>query len=166
VAATRHSFGVGDLKPPRVAGDERETLLALLQYQRESVVKKLAGVAEADARVAAVPSGTSLLWLVKHLTRGEALWVLQRFAGTDDGLDSDVVDDEDTVASVIAAYQEGWELVDEVIDRHSFDDVAKELDGMPAVNLRWVLAHLLEETARYAGHADILREHIDGQTGR
>jgi hypothetical protein len=129
-------------------------------------VRKLEGLSEADARWSPVESGTSLLWLVKHLTRAEALWVLRRFASRDDGLDSDVLDDEDTIASVIAGYQAGWELVDDVVDQHSLDDVAKELEGLSPVNLRWILMHLLEETARHAGHADIIREQRDGATGR
>jgi hypothetical protein len=157
---------MADLKPPRVAGDERETLLTLLQYQRESVVRKLDGLSEQDARRSPVESGTSLLWLVKHLTRAEALWIVRRFVAADGGLDSDLVDDSDTVASVVTGYQEGWELVDEIVGRHSLEELAKELEGLSPVNLRWILMHLLEETARHAGHADIIREQLDGATGR
>ena len=72
---------MSDRKPPRDIGDDRTTLTSLLRYQRESVVGKLDGLSDDDARRSPVPTGTSLLWLVKHLTRAEALWVLHRFAG-------------------------------------------------------------------------------------
>ena len=70
-----------DRKPPRAFGDERTTLVALLHYQRESVVRKTEAVSDDDARRSPVPTGTSLLWLVTHLALAEALWVLERFAG-------------------------------------------------------------------------------------
>src|SRR4051794_2079866 len=72
---------VVDLKPPRLAaGGERETLRALTRYHRESVVRKLDGLTEDQARQELVPSGTSLLWIVKHLTKAEGLWVYRRGA--------------------------------------------------------------------------------------
>ena len=63
--------------------DERETLHALLQYQRDSLVRKVAGVDDEAARQSPVGSGTTLLWLMKHMTRAESLWILHRFAGQD-----------------------------------------------------------------------------------
>lgn len=67
--------GVPDLKPPRLNAGERATLHALLQYQRDSLVRKVTGVDESAARRSAVGTGTTLLWLVKHLTRAEILWI-------------------------------------------------------------------------------------------
>jgi hypothetical protein len=58
---------VADQKPPRLEGDERETLRALLQYQRDSMIRKVTGVDERGARQPLVPSGTTLLWLMKHM---------------------------------------------------------------------------------------------------
>jgi uncharacterized damage-inducible protein DinB len=158
---------VPDLKPPRVAGDERETLQALLQYLRDSLVRKVSGVDEAAARTSPVSSGITLLWLTQHLTHAESLWILQRFAGRDDALAEESVGPEDTLADAIDAYRANWERVDEVVaSASSLDQPCQAIgDGAPA-NLRWVLMHLLEETARHAGHADILRELIDGDTGR
>jgi len=72
---------MADLKPPRMAGGERETLQALLQYQRDSLVRKVAGVDERAARRSPVGSGTTLLWLVEHMASAESTWILQRFAG-------------------------------------------------------------------------------------
>ena len=155
-----------DHKPSRAVDDERTTLVDLLQFQRESVVRKVAGVDEEAARRPLVPSGTTLLWLVKHLAGAEIIWVLRRFAGEDVPVPDPSPQPGDTVAGAVALYQETWRRVDEVVAAAAVDDLARQPGGEGAVNLRWVLAHLLEETARHAGHADILRELIDGQTGR
>jgi hypothetical protein len=155
-----------DQRPPRRTGDDRGTLLALLQYQRESLVRKVDGVGEEQARWSPVGSGTSLLWLVKHLAGAEATWVLRRFAGRTDVVRDDEVREADTVERVVAAYREMWAAVDEVLAGASLDDLCRADERQPAVDLRWILAHLLEETARHAGHADIIREQLDGSTGR
>jgi hypothetical protein len=157
-----------DQKPPRTFGDERITLVTLLQYQRESVVRKVAGVSDNDARRSPVPTGTSLLWLLKHLARAEALWFLERFAGEEverELLEHDV-GPEDTLQAAIARYRATWARVDAVIATSELDTICAGVNDEANPDLRWVLAHLLEETARHAGHADILRELIDGQTGR
>ena len=156
-----------DLKPPRLEGDERATLHALLQYQRESLVRKVADLDEDAARRTCVGSNTTLLWLITHLTRAEALWIVRRFAGADVELSSGEVLPGDTVASAIDAYRRTWARVDEVIAAApTLDESCRDGGDEAPVNLRWVLMHLLEETARHAGHADILREVIDGNTGR
>jgi hypothetical protein len=158
---------VADEKPPRFEGDERETLLALFGYQRESLVRKVAGLDTSDAGHDVVPSGTSLLWLVKHLTRAEATWVLRRFAGLEVDLPDEEVRPGEDVPSAIAAYRAMSTRVDHAIrSASSLDAPCRALESPPPANLRWVVAHLLEETARHAGHADILRELIDGTTGR
>ncbi len=156
-----------DRKPPRLEGDERETLGALLQYQRESLVRKVTGVSDEQARMALVPSGTNLLWLAKHLARAETIWVQVRFAGRSVTVPDDDIRADDTVASALAAYRRAWAATDAVVAATPSLDLRCRgvADGAP-VNLRWVLMHLLEETARHAGHADVLREMIDGQTGR
>lgn len=153
-----------DQKPPQLAADERETLLALLRFQRESLVRKVAGLDETQVRQRMVDSGTTLLWLVKHLTRAETTWVLRRFAGRDTPLPDDTVTPDDTVATAVAAYRNVWTATDAIMS--TADLTARCAAPETPVNLRWVLAHLLEETARHAGHADILRERIDGHTGR
>jgi hypothetical protein len=156
-----------DQKPPRLAGDERETLRALLQYQRESLVRKVAGLDDAAARRSPVATGTSLLWLVRHMAGAEITWVLRRFAGQDVVTGDDAPGPGDTLEAAIQFYRATWERVDGVaFNAVSLDEPCRHLDSGAPVNLRWVLAHLLEETARHAGHADILRELTDGQTGR
>jgi hypothetical protein len=159
---------MADQKPPRFAGDERATLCGLLQYQRESVVRKLADLADGAAAHSPVPTGISLLWLVKHLTAAEVTWGLRRFAGDDVAVPSDVVGPQDTVAGAVEAYRAVGAAFDAVVaGTPSLDAPCRGLtDGGAEANLRWVLAHLLQETARHAGHADILRELHDGRTGR
>jgi Protein of unknown function (DUF664) len=157
-----------DHKPPRAFGDERTTLVALLQYQRESVLRKVEGVSDDDARGSPVPTGTSLLWLVKHLARAEALWFLERFAGQQ--LEPELVDHDvgpnDTMETAITRYRATWARVDAVVAASNLDTICVGVDEEANPDLRWVIAHLLEETARHAGHADILRELIDGKVGR
>jgi hypothetical protein len=156
-----------DHRPPRLATTERETLLALLQYQRDSLIRKVDGVAEDLARRSPVGSGITLLWLLKHLAQAEIRWVVIRFAALDVALPDDTVQPHDTAASVIAGYQAASAQADAVARAAGLNEVCRgDDDSSEPANLRWVLAHLLEETARHAGHADILRELIDGSTGR
>jgi hypothetical protein len=157
---------VPDRIPPLLAAGERETLLALLQYQRESLVRKVEGAPEPAARESAVGSGTTLLWLVKHMTRAEIRWLAVRFAGRDEALPDDTVRPGDTIPAAISGYRAAWTHGASLIEAASLDEPCRQAPGDTPVNLRWVLAHLLEETARHAGHADILRELIDGSTGR
>lgn len=156
-----------DQKPPRLTGDERETLHALLQYQRDSLVRKVSGVDEDAARLSPVGSGTSLLWLLKHMARAESLWILHRFAGSNADLPDDTFSAQDTIPGAIADYRQTWQRVDAVIAASpNLNELCREVGDEAPVHLRWVLMHLLEETARHAGHADVIRELIDGQTGR
>lgn len=155
-----------DQIPPRPAGGERETLCALLQFQRESFVRKVTGVDETAARTAVVGSGTTLLWLTRHLAHAEQAWVVRRFAGLD-MLPTDE-SEVDSLAAAIESYQRTWAVVDDIVaSAPTLEAECRNMGGDEApVSLRWVLMHLLEETARHAGHADILRELIDGGTGR
>jgi Protein of unknown function (DUF664) len=155
-----------DRKPPRLAGDERETLLQSLQYQRDCMVRKVEGVPESSARQQFVDSGTTLLWLTKHVARAELLWVVQRFAGEGARLTDDGVNPDDTLHAAVDAYRRTWWRVDAIVATSSLDAHCRSVGEESMVNLRWVLVHLIEETARHAGHADIIRELIDGSTGR
>ncbi len=155
-----------DRKPPRVEADELATLLALLQYQRESLVRKIEGVTPEQASWSPVPSGTNLLWLVTHMADAEQTWMVRRFAG----LATDVGEEppeEDALAHAIAQYRATWATVDALVaSADGPDDPCRGEETIPPVTLRWVVAHLLEETARHAGHADIIRELVDGAVGR
>ena len=113
-------------------------------------------------------SGTSLLWLMKHMARAEQIWVVGRFCGMEEAVAGDTLGPDDTLAAAIDAYRETWRHVDAIVLQASgLDQLARVTEpGSPGVNLRWILMHLLEETARHAGHADILRELLDGSIGR
>jgi hypothetical protein len=157
---------VVDLKPPHRVGDERGTVMSLLQFQRESFLRKVEDLDDEAARSSPVPSGTSLLWLTRHLAYAESIWVLGRFAGRPQDVPPNEVPGGDTVAAAVEAYRATWRAVDEVVAGASFDDTGAVGEGRPVVDLRWIMSHLLEETARHAGHADIIRELLDGATGR
>ncbi|MDX2919023.1 MULTISPECIES: DinB family protein [Streptomyces] len=159
-----------DLRPPGLNADEKTTLLTFLDYLRESVLAKTAGVPEPAVRTAGVPSGTSLLQLLKHLTAVELNWFVWAYAGVGSelGEDEGAVTADDTASDVADAYREAIARANEVaractdLDRPG----ARSLRETPPPSMRWVLVHMIEETARHAGHADILREQIDGSTGR
>src|ERR1039458_10245321 len=126
-----------DLKPPRLVADECVTLLTLIQYQRDSFVRKVAGVDEGRARQNPVVSGTNLLWLTKHMARAESLWVIRRFAGLDFDLPEESVRPEDTVDSAVATYNEVWRQVNGVIAAApTLDEVCRDVGDEAPVNLR------------------------------
>jgi hypothetical protein len=157
---------MADRQPPRVAGDERAVLLGQLRFHRESFASKLDGLDDAAARSSPVPSGTSLLWLAKHLTFAEHIWLEHRFSRGPLTRSNELAAD-DTVASVLDTYRSSWPVADAIIEGHELDETLDDPNGGGRnMDLRWVVAHLIGETARHAGHADILRELLDGRTGR
>ena len=156
-----------DRKPPRLESDERATLLAALQYVRESFVRKVEGLDDDAAGRRFVASDTTLLWLTRHLAHAELLWVAARFAGEPMVGDPVPAPTDDRIVDAIADYRAGWARVDAIVAASpDLGAPCRAIDVEPNVSLRWVLVHLIEETARHAGHADILRELVDGETGR
>ncbi|MFJ9697530.1 DinB family protein [Kitasatospora sp. NPDC101183] len=164
-----------DVRPPSIAADEPTTLLAFLRYLREAVIAKLDGVPEEEARRPGVGSGTSLLWLVRHLAVVELNWFEWAYAGLGERPEeADQLPLGDwTVASAVAAYREAAARADAVVaqavasaglDRPGARSLRP--DDAEGPSMRWVLVHLIEETGRHAGHADILREQLDGAVGR
>ncbi|MFD9902870.1 DinB family protein [Streptomyces sp. NPDC059063] len=157
---------VKDTGPPWTGADEKATLKGFLDYLRNAVADKVAGAPEPQVRTGQVPSGTSLLGLLKHLASVERLY----FLGEDAGQWSATMrpSAEDTVDGVLADYRKTVERANRVID--GWTDLALPAPRPPrrgaAPSMRWVLVHMIEETGRHAGHADILREQIDGSTGR
>jgi uncharacterized damage-inducible protein DinB len=139
--------------------------VSLLDYQRDSFARKVSGVTDDEAAASPVPSGTSLLWLANHMADAEMNWVLRRFLRQPEDWSEE--DHAATLVGAVTRYRRLCSQVDEVLARETnLDAACPDFDGGPSVNLRWILAHLLEETARHAGHADILRELIDGSVGR
>lgn len=147
---------------------EKDTLVLFLDYLRECMVAKADGLGDDDLRRSSVPSGTSLLGLLKHLTMAETLWFQHVFAGTDTVVPASDLEAGDTPASVIAGYQQAGATAKEVVATcDDLDQLGARKGTRPhRLSLRWILVHMIEETARHAGHADILREQIDGRTGR
>ncbi|TDD19359.1 DinB family protein [Kribbella turkmenica] len=152
----------------RVA-DERETLTQQLDFHRATLLHKLDGLDDEQLRRPMTPSGLSLLGLVKHLAGTEQGWFLKIYGGLDepDVFDPDTefrVRPEESADELIGVYLRTCDRAREVVAAGTLDDVVTTPWGAP-VNLRAILAHLIQETARHNGHADIIREQLDGTTG-
>ena len=148
---------------------EHRVLLGYLNRNRDAVVAKCAGLTEDELRAPGVDSGTNLLGLVHHLTGVERHWFQLVFLGEDIACDKSMeVPAGLTSDEVIAAYRTACAESDEII-RDCAD--LSEVSAIPNPGedqrdpLRSIVVHMIEETARHAGHADILREQIDGATG-
>ena len=155
---------------PRNDAGELDTATAFLRFARESVLKKTDGLNDEQVRRVLVDTGTTLLGLVEHLTGVERYWFGYHLAGAGSDTDGDPATDvatDGSTESVLQAYRDAIADSDVAIERAGDPNtrVARPVDG-EHLTLRWVLAHMTSETARHAGHADILREQIDGTTGR
>lgn len=161
------------IQPPRTA-DERATLTAMLQFQRDTLEMKCAGLAAAQLKDRAVaPSELSLVGLVRHAAEVERGWFRNVIngensrspwtpPGSTDWADFDVDDlDEAGVEEAFAVWREECARARAVVDAAASLDVCGRL-GEETYSLRYVLAHMIEE---YDGHADLLRERLDGMTG-
>lgn len=159
--------GRRDTGPASTGPGELDVFIGFLDYLRAAVAAKADGMSQAQARTPGVPSGTNLLGLIKHLTHVERHWLLGHQVA--DWQATFHLDPDDTTGTILATYRETIAEANKEIA--SWDDLTKPgprpaRRGRPAASRRWTLAHLIEETARHAGHADILRELIDGSTGR
>ena len=147
--------------------DERATLQAFVDDQRVAIVELLDGITDEEARRSLVPSLTTLASLLKHCAFVERVWFQVALAGRtraelglpDDVDDSFVLDDADTVESLLADYAEACAESNRIASHHSLDDLVLHNRRSP-LTLRWVYAHMIRELARHAGHGDILREQI------
>ena len=170
-----------DRLPVPVTGDEKPMLSAFLDRYRETMIWKLNGLSTEQAAQRIVPSPTTLLGLVKHLAYVERFWFQLRFAGekvsfpwTDEEDDQDPewrIDPGDSIENVTALYQDEVARSREIVARASLDDLEKYSGPATAQpqnprSLRWIMIHMIDETARHAGHADILRELTDGAVGQ
>jgi uncharacterized damage-inducible protein DinB len=153
-------------------GDEKQSLQVSLDRHRDAVLWKLEGLDDTNLRRAMTPSGTNLLGMVKHLAAVEYSWFCQTFGRATEPLpfddndpDADLrVRPDETTEDVLAFYGRARAAADQVIDEVDLEQTGTAWFGDP-VSMRWVLIHVVEETARHAGHVDILRELIDGMTG-
>ena len=157
--------------------DERTTLLAFLDYQRAVLARKVEGITDEQARLAACPpSDLTLLGLIRHMADVERNWFRRSLvaenappmfygaahpAGDDDGdfhspPGATVADALDTLRAEI-------EVANRNIAAASLDDIERR--ERSTYSLRWILVHMIEEYARHCGHADLLRQAVDGATG-
>ncbi|MFB7897895.1 DinB family protein [Streptomyces xiamenensis] len=155
-----------DTPPPRTGSSETEVLRGFLGYLRDSIAAKVEGAPEPQVRTYRTPSGTNLLGLLHHLTAVErATFLGEEVTDWQATFDAPAAD---SVADVVARYRETVARADAVLDGCTGLDapVPRPPTRGPAPSLRWALVHMIEETGRHAGHADILRELTDGTTGR
>jgi uncharacterized damage-inducible protein DinB len=160
---------------PRL-GDERATLNEFLRGQRLTLQLKCDGLDAGQlARRAVEPSTMSLLGLVRHLAEVERSWFRRRFAGLDvpkryqteadpDADFNGAVADPAVVEEAWAAWREEIAFADQFTRDHELGFVGYDSEGEP-ISLRELLVHMIEEYARHNGHADLLRERIDGRVG-
>ncbi|HEV8564846.1 MAG TPA: DinB family protein [Actinomycetota bacterium] len=158
--------------PPPKAADERTMLTTFLDYERTVFLRKVGGLEEDDLRRVMTSSGLTLLGMLKHLGFVERLWFRVTFAGEDVPLawseedrDADWHPEPHERAPGLLTFYEG-EVAESrrIVDGASLDDMAADPRAEGAT-LRWILFHMLEEYARHLGHADLMREGIDGRTG-
>ncbi|MGW6448258.1 DinB family protein [Lentzea sp. NPDC055074] len=155
--------------PEKQAHDEGVLAWEFLDFLRKTAVLKVEGLTRDQAATAPIATSPKLtpLGLLKHLTAVERYWLCIAGAGLDlpslwqgDPDPSWNLEEDDTPASLIQAYREEWANA-EALKKLALDATAA--DGERTV--RWILAHVAQETARHVGHLDLLRELADGQTG-
>jgi uncharacterized damage-inducible protein DinB len=163
---------------PPAQVDERATLVAFLRWHRETLELKCAGLDAAQLALRPVePSTLSLLGLVRHMADVERAWFRRVMAGQDapphfyssadpDGDFDGAVPDAEVVAEAWQAWRSEVEFADKFIAEAPDLDVSGDDPWRGPMSLRWVLVHMVEEYARHNGHADLLRQRIDGAVGQ
>ncbi|MBO0727825.1 MAG: DinB family protein [Acidimicrobiaceae bacterium] len=162
-------------EPDRIA-NERTSLEQWIDYHRATLLLKCAGLTAEQLKQRAVPpSRLSLLGIVRHMAEVERWWFRMHAAREDIafiydpdavGLDFEAIDDADA-AEDLAVFQRECEGARAAAARRSLDDVVPSRGDHPERerDIRWIFVHMIEEYARHNGHADLLREAIDGVTG-
>lgn len=159
---------------PPAAGTEKEMLAAFLDWHRATLRCKLAGLTDEQLRIAHVPSGMSLLGLLKHVADVERSWFQEAFLGEDLSIlwdDADPgrywrIEPEETTVDILTLADTVAARAREILRDGDLDALAGGAGpNQPGLTLRWIAFHMLEEMARHSGHADFLREAIDGAVG-
>lgn len=157
-----------------VAGAEKEVLAGFLDHYRATMLGICQGLSEKDLKRSVVPSGTSLLGIVKHLAYVERGWFQENVANEpfdypfDDEDDPDVdfrVEEGETSEEIFELYRAACDRSRRALAEASLDDMIENPKRSRDFNVRWVVVHMIEETARHVGQADIIREQLDGRTG-
>jgi sulfur carrier protein ThiS len=156
-----------------LTGGEREILAALLDYHRATVAWKSQGLTEAQVRQVHLPSElTTVAGLLAHLTLNEWFWFAVVVDGEEDTWEEKLEQDPDaefrvppeiTLAQLSADYEKQSARSREIVAKRGLDDEVTHKGE--TFNVRWVVTHMIEETARHVGHLDVLRELTDGLTG-
>jgi uncharacterized damage-inducible protein DinB len=160
---------------PAGNADERQMLEAWIDFHRATLSMKCEGLGSEDLRRrSAEPSTLSLLGLVRHLAEVERSWFRHTYLGEDappfwftaEGLGSEFEVADADVDDAFARWHEECEHSRQVVARaKNLDVVSKRQPYDKPITLRWIMIHMIEEYARHNGHADLLRERIDGVTG-
>jgi sulfur carrier protein ThiS len=162
-------------RPPRPAipltGDERDILTAQLDYLRATVAWKGGGLTDEQARRVHLPSElTTVAGLLSHLTLNEWYWFAVVVDGEADTWEERLKEDPDAefrtdapLSRLLEDYAKQCQRSRDIVAGHSLDDQLTH--NGETFNVRWVVTHMIEETARHAGHLDLLRELTDGLTG-
>lgn len=156
-----------------VAGSEEEVLAGFLDHYRATLLDICRGLNEEQLRRKMVPSGTSLLGIVKHLSYVEQGWFQENVAGRQLGYPEDPedpnwdfrIEEDENAEGIFDLYKQACRRSREALDAASLDDLVQNPNRTRDYNVRWVVVHMIEETARHAGHADIIREQLDGLAG-
>jgi len=154
--------------------DERSTLLAFLEWQRATLERKCEGLDADQLRTrSAPPSSLSLLGLVRHMADVERGWFRRTLAGEEVGDIYSTADDEDgdfdnvdtaDVDEAFATWRDECTRADEIVSRRALEATGFQRTGRE-VSMRWILMHMIEEYSRHNGHADLIREMVDGAVG-
>ena len=155
-----------------IAGAEKEVLVGYLDHYREVMIELCDGLGREDLVRIDPDAGYSLLGLVKHLTLAERSWFEERTAGEPFGFvwdpkdpDADFrIEDHEESGEILDLYRSASQRAREIVESMSLEDHLRGPD-YTGYNLRWVMLNMIVETARHAGHADQLRERLDGRTG-
>ncbi|WP_329103639.1 DinB family protein [Micromonospora sp. NBC_01699] len=150
-----------------VTADERRVLESFLDFYRRIIVTKLHEVPDADAKRRLVPSETTLAGVLRHLAVVERNWFQHHLAGQptpDEDADGGWSVEQTTMAELLEAYSRECARSRATAAGYRLDDTGTH-DQLGPVSLRWIYVHMIDETARHAGHIDILRELTDGSTG-
>ena len=160
---------------PRLNGTEEQVTWSMVEYCRSVLLLKCQNLSDGQLkRRATPPSELSLLGLLRHMTKVERYWFQRCFLGSEEGptysttehpnADFDDLDSIDT-DEVVARYVAACDLSRQVARTHRLDEIAVLQRGGEDVSLRYIGVHMIDEYARHLGHADLLREAIDGSVG-
>jgi uncharacterized damage-inducible protein DinB len=165
-------------EPRHDLADSAQLFVLYLDFFRDTVADKLTGLSDAQQRSAPLPSGWTLLEMVKHLAYMEQRWVVWGFLGEavsepwgdrDPDADRWAVHDDETADGLLALLREGGRRTSQVLGDHDLTELAADTGRFggdaDTPTLAWICFHVLQEYARHVGHVDVVRELLDGTTG-